>query len=148
MPHSAEEQQTGGRFVFPIERGQVRDFAHAAHSSNPAYDGPDALIPPTFLSVGARKWANAKELLGSAIDFEPRRILHGEEEYLFHGPPPRVGSTLTATTRVADRYEKEGKRGGAMRFAVISTEFRDGDGRLVAEQRTTLVETADRSAPR
>jgi len=41
-----------------------------------------------------------------------------------------------------DRWEKEGKRGGIMKFARLVTEFRDGEGTIVAEQRTTVVETA------
>jgi hypothetical protein len=38
-------------------------------------------------------------------------------------------------------YEKQGKRGGTMTFAVMVTEFRDESGRLVAEARMTGVET-------
>jgi hypothetical protein len=68
--------------------------------------------------------------------------LHGEEEYIFHGPPPRVGQALTVQARITDRYSKPGKRGGNMRFGTIVTEFRDETGVLVAEQRTTVVETA------
>lgn len=38
--------------------------------------------------------------------------------------------------------EKEGRRGGRMRFAKLVNEFRDGEGAVVAEQVTTVVETA------
>ena len=41
-----------------------------------------------------------------------------------------------------DRWEKEGKRGGLMRFARIVTEYRDAEGNLIAEQRSVVVETA------
>jgi hypothetical protein len=53
-----------------------------------------------------------------------------------------VGQTLTVDTRTEDRWEKEGKRGGTMRFACIVNEFRDADGNLVATQRSVIVETA------
>jgi hypothetical protein len=70
------------------------------------------------------------------------RLLHGEEEFEFFGALPSAGEVLHAHTRLGDRWEKEGKRGGVMKFARLVTEFRDGAGALVAEQRTTLVETA------
>ena len=70
-----------------------------------------------------------------------RRILHGEEEYIFHGPLPRAGQVLSCEAKVTDTYEKPGKRGGSMRFGVVVTEFRDEQGTLVAEARSTLVET-------
>ena len=44
-------------------------------------------------------------------------------------------------TRVEEIYEKEGKRGGAMTFVVTVTEFRDATGTLVAEARSTAIET-------
>ena len=44
---------------------------------------------------------------------------------VFPGPPPAAGAELTAQTRVAEIYEKEGKRGGTMTFVVTVTEFRD-----------------------
>jgi hypothetical protein len=69
-------------------------------------------------------------------------VLHGEEEYVFHGPPPKVGQTLTVEAKLGEQWEKEGKRGGTMRFARVINEFRDADGRLVAEQRSVVVETA------
>jgi hypothetical protein len=39
-------------------------------------------------------------------------------------------------------YEKEGKRGGTMRFTEVVTEFRDASGVLVAESRSTTIETS------
>ena len=70
-----------------------------------------------------------------------RRLLHGGQEYVFHGPPPRAGVELTMQTRVDKIYEKEGKRGGTMTFVETVTEFRDPDGKLVAEARSTAIET-------
>lgn len=128
-------------FEVPIERGKIREFARAAKSRNPAYDGPDAVVPPTFLTTANNFWAEGESGFGG-LDFELARVLHGEEEFEFFGPPPRAGPTLTATPRIGDRWEKEGKRGGVMRFAKLVTEYRDEAGNLVAEQRTTVIETA------
>jgi hypothetical protein len=60
-------------------------------------------------------------------------MLHVEQEYVFHGPPPQVGVVLTGTSRIAATWEREGRRGGNMMFASVTTEFRDEAGRLVAE---------------
>ena len=46
------------------------------------------------------------------------------------------------STRIDRQWEKEGKRGGTMRFVLVVNEFRDERGELVAEQRSTLVQTS------
>jgi hypothetical protein len=126
-------------FEFPVERGKIREFAAAMQSTNPAYDAVDAVVPPTFLaSVALWTPEGARPDTG----FDRKRLLHGEQEYVFHGPPPRAGDRLSVEYRLADRYEREGRRGGTMKFVVIVAEFRDADGKLVAEQRSTVVETA------
>jgi hypothetical protein len=125
----------------PIERGKIREFAHATSSANPAYDRPDAVIPPTFLTTAGNFWADGHDRIAE-LGFELSRVLHGEEEFEFFGPPPQAGQTLVFASRVTDRWEKEGKRGGTMRFAKMITEYRDETGALVAEQRHTLIETA------
>jgi hypothetical protein len=111
-------------------------------SSNPAYDADDAVVPPTFLVTAQAFWAGPTDDALADIDFDLARLLHGEEEYVFHGPPPRAGETLSVRRRIERRWEREGKRGGTMRFAAVVNEFRDGTGRVVAEQRSTLIETA------
>jgi hypothetical protein len=129
----------GTEYEMVVERGKIAEFAAAMQSHNPAYAGPDAIIPPTFLTSSAF-WAPE----GARIDhgFDRRRLLHGEQEFVFHGPPPRAGQTLTAVDVIVDRYEKPGRKGGQMRFVVVATEYRDADGMLVAEGRSTLIETA------
>ena len=49
---------------------------------------------------------------------------------------------LTGVARIDRVYEKQGKRGGTMVFTEVVTEFRDAGGRLVAESRSTLIETS------
>ena len=131
----------GTDYEMVVERGKIAEFAAAMQSGNPAYAGPGAVAPPTFL-ISSALWAPE----GAAVDhgFDRRRLLHGEQEFTFHGPPPRAGQTLRVSEQVVDRYEKPGKRGGMMRFAVVVTEYRDADGTLVAEARKTLIETAPR----
>lgn len=134
---------TGRPWEMVIEQGKIREFAAAMQSDNPAYQDPDAIIPPTFL-VNAAHWAPAGVRVN--VGFERKRLLHGEQEYTFTGPPPKVGDVLTAQERVVDRYEKPGKRGGQMRFAVVVTDYRDPSGKLIAQAKATFIERAARGA--
>ena len=129
-------------YEIPIERGKIREFARATQSKNPAYLGPDPITPPTFLTTARLVWEPRSESPMAKLGFDMRRVLHGEEEFIFHCPPPRAGQTLTVETRLDREWQTEGKRGGKMRFARVVNEFRDEAGNLVAEQRTTVVETA------
>jgi hypothetical protein len=131
----------GTDYEMVVERGKIAEFAAAMQSQSPAYAGPGAIAPPTFL-ISSALWAPE----GAAVDhgFDRRRLLHGEQEFIFHGPPPGAGQTLKVSEQLAERYEKPGKRGGMMRFAVVVTEYRSEDGTLVAEARKTLIETAPR----
>jgi MaoC dehydratase-like protein len=126
-------------FEMYVERGKIREFAAAMQSESPLYQGSEAIIPPTFLTTFAQ-WAPPESRVQHG--FDRARLLHGEQEYIFHGPLPHAGQVLTVTEHIADRYEKEGKRGGTMRFAVLVTEYRDEGGELVAEARMTLIERA------
>jgi hypothetical protein len=125
-----------------VERGKIREFAAAMQSQNPAYLGPEPIVPPTFL-MSSPLWAPEGALVD--VGFDRRRLLHGEQEFVFHGPPPRAGQVLKVVDRLEDQYEKPGKRGGMMRFAVVVTEYRSEDGTLVAEARKTLIETAPKA---
>lgn len=126
----------------PIERGKIREYARAAMSDNPSYDGPKAVVHPTFLTTAGQFWELDADSRLESLGFDFSRILHGQETYVFHGPPPRAGQVLSTSTRVAEQSEKEGKRGGRLRLGTIVHEFRDEAGELVAEQHTTLIETS------
>ena len=127
-----------------VEVGKIREFARATKSTNPAYLAGDApVMPVTFLVTNAF-WSPPNEELWVG---DQARMLHGEQEFVFHGEPPRAGAVLTAETRVDREYEKEGKRGGVMKFTEIVTEFRDPSGTLVAESRTTGILPAGAVAP-
>jgi hypothetical protein len=128
-------------YRFPIEYGKIREFARAVKAKDPAHRGDEPVIPPTFLVSSRTLWEPANESGIGKLGFDMRRILHGEEEYTFHGPLPHAGQVLTCEAKVVETYEKPGLRGGTMRFGVVVTEFRDEQGTLVAECRSTLIET-------
>jgi hypothetical protein len=132
---------TDDPFPMTVERGKIREFARATMSSSPDYlVDPHPVSPPTFLTTVAF-WSPPGQSVFSKVKLDLRRLLHGGQEYTFHGPPPAAGTELTVQTRVDEIYHKEGKRGGTMTFVVTVTEFRTSNGELVAEARSTAIET-------
>jgi N-terminal half of MaoC dehydratase len=132
----------GEPFLMHVELGKIREFSRATGSSNPEYlDGPDPVIPPTFLATAAL-WQGPKHTPWAELPRNVGRMLHGEQEFVFHGEPPRAGTVLTGQARIDKVYQKEGRRGGVMTFAETVIEFRDAAGTLVAESRGTSIETS------
>jgi N-terminal half of MaoC dehydratase len=142
MPNRGAVGKSGEELVMDVERGKIREFARATGSRNPAYlEDERPVVPPTFLTTQLIPQGGDPDVMQlAAVDLQ--RGLHAEQEYIFHGPPPRAGARLTFSTTVTDMYEKQGRRGGAMTFVVMVTKFRDEAGRLVAEARNTVVETS------
>lgn len=136
---------------FPVEATHIMMFARAIGDPNPAYTGPDALAPPTFVQASAQfdpdyplrprlgePWfGSGREPTGVSRE-APRETdeqgrpkgggnggtLHAEQHYVYHRPL-RAGAVLTATVRPGRRWEKEGKRSGRLLFAETVTEYRD-----------------------
>ena|SRR5919109_38849 len=137
------EGHRGKPFRVVIEEGKVREFARAVKSSNSAYvaEGPQPTSPVTFLASSVF-WQRPENLPWGEAQLKWERILHGEQEFVFPGPPPAAGTELTAESRIDRIFEKEGKRGGAMTFVEAVTEYRDGTGAVVAEARSTIIETS------
>lgn len=138
--------RTGKPFEMVVEAGKLREFARATKSNDEAHYVEEPVAPATFLMT-TPFWAGPESSAWGEGNLNLARLLHGEQEFVFHGPPPRAGTRLAAVARVERVYEKEGKRGGAMQFGVAVTEFRDvSTGELVAESRTTLIETSKSAA--
>lgn len=132
----------GTPFELDVERGKVREFAVATGSQNPAYlEGENPTMPPTFLTT-QRFWQTATSNPWELVEFSPSRGLHAEQEFTFHGPPPKAGTRLSGVSKITNIFEKEGRRGGTMTFVEMVTEYRDETGALVAEAKMTGVETA------
>ena len=144
MANFAALGATGEPFPVRLERGKIMEFAAAIRSRDPAYWADEhPVIPPTFLTTTLfwQEWAGQDANPWQAVELDRHRGMHAEQEYVFHGPPPRAGTTLTARSRVTEIYTRQGRRGGTLTFAVMVTEYRDEAGRLVAEARLTGVET-------
>ena len=129
----------GTGFRLEVKRGKIREFARATFWPVPEQDLPTA--PPTFLTT-AFHWQTGDSDPWDQVRMDPARGLHAEQEFVFHGPPPRAGDVLFGTSRITAVYDKTGRRGGTLTFVVMVTEFRDKAGALVAESTMTAVETS------
>ena len=139
---------TGPEYEMDIERGKIRDFARAMHAPLHEFiEGRNPLMPATFLITAAYTWGYSLErprgTVFEQLDHDLSVPLHAEEAYVFHGSPPRAGDRLICRSSLEDVREKKGAKGGDLTFLTLLTEFLDQSGKLVAEQRSTTVTTAN-----
>jgi hypothetical protein len=131
----------GEPFEMHIELGKIDEFARATLAVHDAYLRGEA-VPATFLTTdffwkkrhpGSDAW--------EAVQMSEERGMHAEQEYVFHGPPPRAGDVLIGTCRIDAVTEKASRGGGRLEFVTMVTEYRDkATGALVAESILTGVE--------
>lgn len=123
-----------------VERGHIRRFAEAVGDSNPIYvdeaaaraaGHPRIPAPPTFAAALRPNDPRA------GLDIDWRKLLHGEQELVFHRPV-YAGDRLTLVGRIADAAVKQAKS-GAMDVLVLETVATDGDGARVFTARSTVL---------
>lgn len=146
-------------YVFPVDRTAILTFAASLGETNRIYwDEAYArgtplggvIAPPTFPAASAHwnPWAGLRgvrripaapprpERAESRGEGATRgggslaRLLHGEQRFEYH-QPLRAGVRLRVTARPGKSWEKEGKRGGKLRFTETITEYHDEAGALV-----------------
>ena len=137
--------QTGEPVTMHVERGKIREFAQAIKDDDPLYFDEEharreagGIMPPVTFLQTVQHWDDGRGR--PRIPFDLKRVLHGEQEYEFL-QPIHAGDVLTAVSRIVDVYDKPGKRGGSMTFAVAETEYRNQRGDLVARARHITIET-------
>lgn len=133
---------------FPIERGKIHEFANSILDDNPLYHDleaakaaglPSVVAPPTFSSAAA--FFPEKGQGGARIEgLDMRFALHGGQELIFERPI-FAGDVLTAEPGETKQYEKDGKRGGKMKFWETEVLYRDAAGKVVLRLRNTLIQT-------
>jgi hypothetical protein len=156
VPHMASDD---AGYEFPVDRTAILAFAAAVGEANPIYwDEARAqatplggvIAPPTF-GVASAHWNPDYGLRGlrriparsgaaSAVGAERRegpggggsltRVLHAEQRFAYHKPLV-AGMRLRVTTRPGKSWEKQGRRGGTLRFSETVSEYRDEAGELV-----------------
>jgi hypothetical protein len=124
-------------FTMVVELGKAREFARAVDHTEPIEAGSP--VPVTFLQTMAF-WSGPESAVWPA-DRDFSRVLHGSQEFTFHGGPIRIGEELVCQARIDRTYTKEGKRGGTMTFSDLVTDFHSPDGTLRAEVKTVSIET-------
>jgi acyl dehydratase len=132
-------------FTVRVEHGKIREFAEALRDDNPLYRDEEAarrspfggiIAPPT---LSRNFWWEGTQVHRD-LGFDWRHVVHGEQEFEYH-QPVKAGDVLTAEMSIADVYDKPGKRGGTMTFAVIETRYRNPGGATVLVGRRTLIQT-------
>jgi MaoC dehydratase-like protein len=129
--------------VMPIERGKIREYATATAAARPVYlEDPKAPVPPTFLATVVfwtliGETLRAPEVLRACADAgvaaDLGSLLSLEQEYVYHGPPPRAGETLHTAERLSDIRVKRTGDGRAMVVIRFTVSFHDERGELRAE---------------
>jgi hypothetical protein len=134
--------EEGAPFEMDIERGKIDEFARAVGATSEHHFREErAAAPATFLTTlffwekrvsGANPW--------NLVEMSEERGMHAEQEYIFHGPPPKAGDRLVCKSTITDMWDKQSRSGDTLTFVKMVTEFRDGVGQLVAEAILTGVE--------
>jgi acyl dehydratase len=148
---------------FPIEASHVLMFARSVGDYNPIYSDEEyakrsevgaIIAPPTFVQASAQfdpeyflrpkpgqVWfGSGKNPTGTPPKSDSGGGggggggLHAEQHYEYHRPL-KVGDVLTAETKPGKTWEKEGRRGGKLRFTESVTEYSNQDGELVVTAR-------------
>ena len=152
-------------FRFPVEASHILMFARSVGDANPIYEDAEhaagsevghVIAPPTFCQssaqfdpdyflrpqVGQPWFGSGKNPTG-----DPERLkagggtgLHAEQHFEYHRTP-KAGDQLTATVVPGKEWEKQGRKGGNLKFRESITEYRDQDGELVVTARSIGVQT-------
>ena len=134
----------------PVERGKVHEFANAILDDHPHYhdaeaaaaDGlPGVVAPPTFVMATQLFPAKDARIAPELAELDPRYTLHGAQEFVFERPV-FAGDVLTGEPGEIRTYQKQGKRGGVMKFVEAETVYRDQHGEPVVRIVTTAIQTA------
>jgi len=137
---------------FDIEAGKVAEFAHAirdpasiyvdeAAARAAGYD--DIPAPPTFTRVSFfphYRPGGLDQNFGFDLGFDREYVLHGEQRFRYERPL-LVGDRLRGETTLEDVFQRAGRSGGSMTFAVFRTDFFDESGELVVQALNTRIET-------
>jgi acyl dehydratase len=126
-----------------VEAGKIRELSLAVGDDNPIYldeekakeEGFDAIpIQPTFMEAIDMWYGASFEDLMEQLEIDPKKLLHGEQEYEYFAPIC-AGDTIHAETKVTD---VKTKRNG-MAFYTLETEYRNQENEKVMTARMMLV---------
>jgi acyl dehydratase len=132
-------------FRMVVEEGKIREFARATASPCAEHLASENPVTPLTFLASHRLWMIDDRHSGwHGIHRDFRYLLHGQEEFTFHGPLPVSGTVLTVRQSIERQYEKRGRRGGTMVFTDLVTRFwteSGNEGPPLAEERSVLIST-------
>ncbi len=152
---------------FPIEAGHIILFARSVGDANPIYydaaaaaaTEPGHIIPPpTFVQSSAQftEGYSLRPVIGEpwfGSGKEPTGVqressgggggtgFHAEQHYEYHAPI-QPGDTLRAVDKPGKTWEREGRRGGTLKFSESITEYYNQNDVLVVTARSVGVQTS------
>ena len=119
--------------VYEIEKGMIRRFAQAIDDPNPLWQDEEyagktryggIIAPPTFVATLGLE--QIQQILASTLS---ETSLHGSTELECY-QPVRAGDVVTATTKIADFRQRQGKM-GTMTFVTFDITYENQRGELV-----------------
>ena len=126
---------------YEIEKGMIQRFAQAVDDPNPLWQDEEyakktryggIIAPPLFMVVlGFDEFEQQMANLMGAR-------LHGSTEFEYFAPV-RPGDVITASRKIADVREREGKKLGKMAFVTVEITYKNQRGELVARCRQTVI---------
>ena len=151
--------------TFPVEASHIMMFARAVNDNNRIYSDEEyakttepgkIIAPPSFVQASAQfdpdyflrpkvdqPWfGSGKEPTGKPAGGGGGGGggLHAEQEFAYHRHIS-PGDVLSVTTKPGKEWEKQGRRGGKLKFRETITEYRDQNGELAITARGVGVQT-------
>ncbi len=138
----AEVGLESGPSIFEIERSSIRRWAEAIGDNNPLYNDEEyarskgyrsIIAPPGFIAQYYFPVSASGPHHGVTSPFS--RNLNGGNEYEIM-KTVQAGDRITATSKVAELREREGRM-GKMLFIIMETTYKNEAGEIVGKARST-----------
>ena len=144
----ANPGDTLSTFRLPVDASKAREMALALGAEGWAEAEPQDLagrvVVPTFTACSGH-WQDRRALMTGPLGLDLPRTLHGEQCWRFNRPV-RVGDLLEGVTTLRSVEERQGRRGGNMRFVTIRTRYSQA-GEPVLTEDMVLIETEPPNGP-
>jgi acyl dehydratase len=135
--------RSGVPFRVVVEEGKVHEFARATKSTSVEHLRADDPIAPVTFLASAALWMLPENSAWFGVTRDAARRLHGEQEFVFHGPVPQARLELTARHSIGPVTAKQGRRGGTMTFTEMLTSFwTESEDRPLVEAKALSIETS------
>lgn len=131
---------------FDVERGKIAEFARASGARDPVHTDrreaqrrglADVAATATHVVVAGHHRSQAAML--DTLGLELSRVVVGNTGWEYVRPVV-AGDSLSGRRTVVGDETRTSRSGGTLRIITLSTDYRDGDGKVVVRQRETIIE--------